>query len=83
MVHFSSWAASIVGAPLTLVALMACVTPAGAGIGLNGIGLNGIAVNGVTLNGALANVRIITSSALGYLNGVAVEAVIIPEAAIR
>jgi hypothetical protein len=30
MLHFSSWAASIVGAPLTLVALLTCVTPAGA-----------------------------------------------------
>jgi hypothetical protein len=78
---------------MTLVALLACITPAGAiyswngialnGITLNGITLNGIALNGMQLNGVPANARITTGSALGDLNGVAVEAVIIPEAAIR
>jgi hypothetical protein len=72
MLHVSR-SASIVGAPLILAALLACVTPAGAGIQLNGIQLNGVAVNGL----------ITTGSALGDLNGVAVEAVVIPEAAVR
>jgi hypothetical protein len=67
MLRFSRLA-SIIGAPLTIVALLACVTPAGASKQLNGMSLNGIALTG---------------SALGDLNGVAVEAVIIPEAAIR
>jgi hypothetical protein len=72
MLHFSR-SGSIIGAPLILVTLLACVTPAGAMLSANGLALNGLALNGVALNG----------SALSDLNGVAVEAVVIPEAAIR
>jgi hypothetical protein len=77
MSHFSRYA-SIIGAPLVLAALLACVTPAGAGVALNGVALNGVALNGISLNGVALN-----GSALGDLNGVAVEAIIIPEAATR
>jgi hypothetical protein len=72
MLHFSRFAL-IIGAPLILAALLACVTPAEAGI----------AINGVAQNGVPANTRITAGSALGDLNGVAVETVIIPEVAIR
>jgi hypothetical protein len=78
-----------IGAPLALAALLACITPAGAfwhkcngpcqnGVSMNGIAVNGIAVNGVSMNGLSS-----TGSALADLNGVAVEAVIIPDAATR
>ena len=77
MLQFSR-SALIIGAPLILAALLACITPAGAGIALNGIALNGVAQNGVP-----ASTRITAGSALGDLNGVAVEAVIILEVAIR
>ena len=87
MSHFSRYA-SIIGAPLVLAALLACVTPAGAGVALNGVALNGVALNGVALNGvALNGISLngvaLNGSALGDLNGVAVEAIIIPEAATR
>ena len=72
MLHFSR-SASIIGMPLSLAALLAFVTPAGAGVALTGVALNGVALNGVSTSG----------SALGDLNGVAVEAVIIPAAATR
>ncbi len=77
MLHVSR-SASIIGAPLALAALLACVTPAGALLGANRLAGNGVAQNGVP-----ANARITTGSALGDLNGVMVEAVVIPEAAIR
>jgi hypothetical protein len=95
MLHFSR-CASIIGAPLTLAALLACVAPAGAKIAANKITANGMNMQGMSANGmqmqgisatAVAqhpvNARITTGSALGDLNGVAVEAVIIPEAALR
>jgi hypothetical protein len=66
---------------LHFAALLAFVTPAGAHSGANSINLNGLSngiSNGTSLNGIPMN-----GSALGDLNGVAVEAVIIPEAAIR
>jgi hypothetical protein len=72
MSHFSRFAYAT-AAPLAIAALLACVTPAGAGIAVNGVSMNGVSMNGVALNG----------SALGDLNGVAVEAVVIPEAATR
>jgi hypothetical protein len=85
MSRFSRFAL-VIGAPLTLAALLACVTPAGAfwhkcngpcqnGVSMNGIAVNGIAVNGIAVNGLSSN-----GSALAGLNGVAVEAVIFPEA---
>jgi hypothetical protein len=77
MLHFSRFA-SIIGMPLVVAALLACVTPAGAGVSMNGVSMNGIAVNGIAVNGLSS-----TGSALGDLNGVAVEAVIISDAAIR
>lgn len=77
MLHVSL-SASKIGAPLALAAVLACVTPAGAKIATNGTSLNGLWENGVSANG-----RITTGSALGDLNGVAVETVIIPEAALR
>ncbi|MGC2221134.1 MAG: hypothetical protein WA624_01565 [Methylocella sp.] len=87
MLHFSR-CASIIGAPLTLAALLACVAPAGAKISTNGTSLNGtslntLAANGVTQSGVPASARITNGPALGDLNGVAVEAVVIPEAALR
>ncbi|WGJ16111.1 hypothetical protein QEV83_07670 [Methylocapsa sp. D3K7] len=77
MLHFSRFAL-IIGAPLILAAPLACITPVGAGIAINGIAINGVAQNGVP-----ASTRITAGSALGDLNGVAVEAVIIPGATIR
>jgi hypothetical protein len=91
MLHFSR-SASIIGAPLTLVALLACVTSAGARLASNGVSLNKLSANGVSLNrlsangvsfGLTSNGIAMDGSALGDLNGVAVEAVVIPEAAIR
>lgn len=90
MSHFSR-CASILGAPLAIVALLACVTPAGARLASNGVSLNRLASNGMNMQGISAtavaqnpaDARITTGSALGDLNGVAVEAVIIPEAATR
>jgi hypothetical protein len=77
MLHVSL-SASKIGAPLALAAVLACVTPAGAKITTNGTSLNGLWESGVS-----ASARITTSSALGDFNGVAVEAVVIPEAALR
>ena len=86
MLHFSR-SASI------LAALLACVTPAGArlasnGASLNGVSLNrlasnGLATNRLASNGVSLNGVALSGSALGDLNGVVVEAVVIPEAAIR
>jgi hypothetical protein len=77
MLHFSR-SASIIGAPLALAAPLAWVTPAGAFAGTNLLGANGVAQTGIP-----PSARITTGSALGDLNGVAVEAVIISEAALR
>jgi uncharacterized protein YjbI with pentapeptide repeats len=89
---------SIIGAPLILAAMLACVTPAGAKISVNGTSLNGTSLNGTSLNGTSlngtslngtslsrisANAHVTTGSALSDLNGVAVESVVIPEAASR
>lgn len=41
---------------------------------------NKLAVNGIWQNGARADARITSGSALGDLNGVAVEAVVLPDA---
>jgi hypothetical protein len=75
MLHFSRWA--LIGCVLgmTLVTFSTGANARGLqnGIQLNGIGLNGVGLNGIAMTG----------SALGDLNGVAVEAVIIPDAAIR
>jgi GLTT repeat (6 copies) len=70
MLHFSR-SVSNIGAPLALVAMLGCITPAGAGMAVNGLSTNGLSTNGLSTNG------------LGDLNGVAVEAVVIPETAIR
>jgi hypothetical protein len=87
MLHFSRWA--LIGCVLGM-ALVTFSTGANAvrekwGVrgAQNGIGLNGIAVNGIAQSGVPANARIIAGSGLGDLNGVAVEAVIIPESAAR
>lgn len=77
MLHVSL-SASKIGAPLALAAVLACVTPAGAKLATNGTSLNGVAQSGVP-----ASARITNGSAFGNLNGVAVEAVVIPEAALR
>jgi hypothetical protein len=91
MLHFSR-SASILGAPLTLVALLACVTPAGAamrntlsanGMNMQGVSMQGISATAVAESGVPANARITTGSALGDLNGVVAETVVIPEAALR
>jgi hypothetical protein len=57
---------------LAIAALLACITPAGARLSSNAVAQNGI----------FADARIM-SSALGDLNGVAVEGVIVPDAATR
>jgi hypothetical protein len=80
MSHFSR-CALIIGAPLAIIALLACVTPAGARLAANRLAANKLASNAIAQNGVPANARITTGSALGDLNGVAVEAVIIPGAA--
>ena len=71
-------------------ALLACVTPAGAGartrsnaLSPNALATNAISPNAVAQNGIPASARITTGSALGDLNGVAVEAVTVPDAALR
>lgn len=91
MSHFSrsaSFAASFVGAPLVLAALLVCVTPAGAAVQVNALTANALTGNSLIANalaqtGVPANARITSGSALGDLNGVAVEAVIIPKAPVR
>jgi hypothetical protein len=82
MSHFSRFAYAT-AAPLAIAALLACVTPAGAGIAVNGVSMNGVSMNGVSMNGVALNGVALNGSALGDLNGVAVEAVVIPEAATR
>jgi hypothetical protein len=87
MLHVSR-SATIICAPLALVALLGCITPAGAKLSANklsanGTSLNRLSANAVAQDGVPANARITTGSALGDLNGVAVEAIVIPEAAIR
>jgi hypothetical protein len=74
-----------IGAPLAIAALLGCITPAGASLASNrlasnGTSLNRLAAHAIANNGIPANARITTGSALGDLNGVAVEAVVIPEA---
>jgi hypothetical protein len=83
MLHFFSRSASIIGAPLTLVALLGCVTPAGAKISANGMTMQALSATAVAQNEIPASARITTGSALGDLNGVTVETVVIPDAAIR
>jgi hypothetical protein len=82
MLHVSL-SASKIGAPLALAAVLACVTPAGAKLATNGTSLNQLSANPTTQNGVPADAWITSGSALGELNGVAVKAVIIPEAALR
>ncbi|MGH6837916.1 MAG: hypothetical protein ACREDT_03790 [Methylocella sp.] len=95
MLHFSR-IALVIGAPLAIAALLSCVTPAGAKISSNGMSLNGTSLNKISSNGTNlqgisatavaqnpASARSTTGSALGDLNGVEVEGVIIPDAAIR
>jgi hypothetical protein len=47
------------------------------GISMNGIALNGVASNGIALNG-LPSDGLVTGVTSGELNGVAVQAVILP-----
>ena len=87
MVHFSR-SASIIGAPLVLAALMGFVTPAGARSTANTGAKNGTSVSGLGSEAAAQarvrdSARIAPSAALTDLNGVAVEAVILPDAAIH
>lgn len=82
MLHFARWA--LIGCVLGM-ALVTSSTGANAikeNGGVKGY-QNGITLNGIARSGVPANARLTTGSALGDLNGVAVEAVIIPEAAIR
>jgi hypothetical protein len=79
---------SAIGASLVVATLVYCVVPAGARLASNRLSSNGtemnrLASNAVTQNGAPAIARIATGLALSDLNGVAVEAVILPEAAVR
>jgi hypothetical protein len=83
MLHFFSRSAGIIGAPLALVALLSSVTPAGAKISSNGMTMQALSATAVAQNEISASARITTGSTLTDLNGVAVEAVIIPETAIR
>ncbi len=82
MLHVSL-SASKIGAPLALAAVLACVTPAGAKLATNGTSLNQLSTDPITQNGIPADARKTAGWALGDLNGVAVETVIIPEAALR
>jgi len=85
MSHFSRFAYAT-AAPLALAALLACVTPAGARLASNRLASNGTsaqAISATAVAQTLANPRITTGSALGDLNGVVVETVILPDAAIR
>ncbi|MGH6936642.1 MAG: hypothetical protein ACRED2_10750 [Methylocella sp.] len=79
MLHVSR-SASIIAAPLALVAVLAWVTPAGARLASNRLASNGLSSNAVAQNGVPASARIITGSAIADLNGVAVETVILPDA---
>ena len=87
MLHVSRWAliGCVLGMTLVTFSTGANAIHENGGIRgyQNGIGLNGIAVNGIAQSGVPANARLATGSALGDLNGVAVEAVIVPEATIR
>jgi hypothetical protein len=87
MLHFSRWALIGCVLAMTLAMLSTGANAIGERGGIrgyqNGIGLNGIAVTRIWSNGVPANGRITTGSAIGDLNGVAVEAVIITDAAIR
>ncbi|HUZ91564.1 MAG TPA: hypothetical protein VMU78_06660 [Methylocella sp.] len=47
--------APVVGAPLTLVALLASILPAGAALVPNALNANGISTNGIALNGLASN----------------------------
>jgi hypothetical protein len=78
MSHLSR-SATLIAAPLAVAALLGFVTPAGALGGANARSANRLAGNAIAQNGVPANARITTGSALGDLNGVAVEAVIFPE----
>jgi hypothetical protein len=77
MLHFSR-SDSIISAPLAIAAVLVFVTPAGAKLAANRLAANGIAQTGVA-----ARAHISSGSALADFNGVAVEAVIIPDAALR
>lgn len=77
MVHFSR-SASIIRASLALAALLVLASPAGAKLAVNKLAVNGIAQSGVP-----ADPRVTTGSALSDLNGIAVEAAILPDAALR
>jgi hypothetical protein len=72
MLYLSRFALTV-SAPLAVAALLMCASPAGAKIAANGTSMNGTSLNGISATG----------SALGDRNGVAVEAVVIPEAASR
>ena len=50
MLHFFSSSACIIGAPLTLVALLSCVTPAGAKITANGMNMQALSATAVAQN---------------------------------
>jgi hypothetical protein len=80
MLHFSRWALiGCVGMTLLTFSTGANAIEKG---GIKGY-QNGIQLNGIAQSGIPANARITSGSALGDLNGVAVEAVIFPDAAAR
>jgi hypothetical protein len=74
---------SAISATLVVAALVFGVVPAGAMLSTNMLSTNMLAANAVAPNGVPASARIATGSALSDLNGVAIEAVILPEAAVR
>ena len=72
--------------PWSLAALLVCATPAGAKSTANTTAERNVRESNARMrrqNGVPASARMTSGSALGDLNGVAVEAVILPDAAAR
>ena len=77
MLHLSR-SATILAVPLAIAALLGFVTPAGARLASNRLASNAVAQNAIP-----AGAHMTTGSALGDLNGVAVEEVTVPDTAPR
>jgi len=90
--------APLLGAPLAIAALLACTAPATAKLATNKLAVNGTSLNRMALNGSsgqalsatasaqggiTSDPRMTTGPALAGLNGVAVEAAVVPVAALR
>ena len=82
---------ALVAAPLALAAFLSTTAPASAGLTLNGVKLNSLTTNAFTQNSLTtnaftqnaltANALSAAGSSLDQLDGVAVEAVVLPGAA--